>query len=41
VKRGRWYILARGSSPEEAGFAGMARLQAAIAAIDWQWTEKR
>ena len=37
VKRGRWYVLARGSSPKEAGVEGMSRLLAAIAAIDWRW----
>jgi hypothetical protein len=40
VKRGHWYILARGSSPVEAGSAGLERLQAAIVTIDWRWDGK-
>lgn len=40
VKRGHWYLLARGSSPKAAGPDGMIRLQAAIAGIDWRWTGK-
>jgi hypothetical protein len=40
VKRGRWYILARGTSPVEAGSAGLERLQAAIVTIDWRWDGK-
>jgi hypothetical protein len=37
VRRGSWYVLVRATSPEEAGAAGVERLAAAIAAIDWDW----
>lgn len=38
VKRGRWYLLVRGSSPKEAGAQGIKRLLDAIAAVEWGWT---
>jgi hypothetical protein len=37
VRRGAWFVLVRGSNPVEAGDAGLARLLAGIAAVDWSW----
>jgi hypothetical protein len=37
VRRGAWFILVRASNPVEAGDAGLARLLAGIAAVDWSW----
>jgi hypothetical protein len=39
VKRGRWYILGRASSPSAGGGETLARAAAALAAIDWRWEE--
>lgn len=40
VKRGGWYILARGTAPAESGSDGLARLHRAIATIDWAWSAR-
>ena len=37
VRRGNWFVLVRASNPVEAGDAGLARLLAGIAAVDWRW----